>query len=187
MRIEVNIVEEAGYTSALKGLSFNKKQNKDMRNVALILCSKDNGHNKFLESIYMWVEVNAPRYWWQEADTYRIGNSKQSESTMHTLIKDLEPEELEDALRVRELFEDEVSDTVINEFFDLFNNNKDDLVKIKANLPEGFMQKRMWCLNYKTMRNIIRQRKNHRLPHWKKFIQEILKQSEHAEFFVDIM
>ena len=85
-----DLVEEAGYMSALGGLGHNKKQPQDrgMHAVAVRLAPMDGGHNKFLESIYVWLNVKAPRYWWQEADTFRL-STKQSESTMHTLNKEL--------------------------------------------------------------------------------------------------
>jgi len=43
------------------------------------------------------------------------------------------------------------------------------------------MQKRMWNMNYKTLRNIILQRKNHRLPHWQTFIKSIEEQIDYPE------
>ena len=65
-------LEEAGYYAALHGLGHNKKQSQDkgMDDIALRLATKDGGHNKFLESIYVWLDVRAARYWWQEADTF---------------------------------------------------------------------------------------------------------------------
>ena len=43
----------------------------------------------------MWCEINAPRYWWQEMDTYRVGAERlSSESTMHIEGKGLSEEEL---------------------------------------------------------------------------------------------
>lgn len=38
--------------------------------------------------------------------------------------------------------------------------------KIKAMLPEGFIQTRMVSLNYEVLRNMYRQRKGHRLSGW---------------------
>lgn len=88
--IKTNKFEEAGYTSAMFGLAKSYKISVDVaKNVAMKLFKKDGGHNKFLEQIILWIDVRAPRYFWQEADTYRIGTSKQSESTMHTLIKEI--------------------------------------------------------------------------------------------------
>jgi hypothetical protein len=43
-----------------------------------------------------------------------------------------------------------------------------ELVKLmKANLPESFLQRSDFNLNYETAINIFRQRKNHRLDEWK--------------------
>ena len=83
--MKVEVVNESGYTEALLGLSLSHNQPiENMADVALKLASKDGGHNKFLESIYIWLDITAPRFWWQEADTYRL-STKQSESTMHTM------------------------------------------------------------------------------------------------------
>ena len=83
--MNVTVLNEAGYQEALLGLSLSYEQSLDkMPAVAERLAQRDNGHNKFLESIVVWLDVIAPRYWWQEFDTYRIGVSKQSSSTMHT-------------------------------------------------------------------------------------------------------
>ena len=51
------------------------------------MTGKGGGHDKFLESIQVWFVMDMPRYFWQEFDTYRVGGSKQSESTMYTLGK----------------------------------------------------------------------------------------------------
>lgn len=179
--LDVTIVEEAGYISAMRGLSFNKKQDKDMHDVAVKLSKMDSGHNKFLESMVIWLEVKAPRYFWQEADTYRL-TSKQSESTMHTLLKEVE---MTFSSSMNDIFED---GSITEQQFEAMKkavkieDSQERLIEIKRLLPEGFLQKRMWRLDYKTLRNIILQRKNHRLPHWKKFIEEVLKQIQHPEF-----
>ena len=47
--------------------------------------------------------------------------------------------------------------------------DEDALVKMKENLPEGTMQKRIWMFSYQTLRRIYFQRKDHRLPQWRMF------------------
>ena len=42
-------------------------------------------HCKHLRMIMVWATIEAPRYWWQEFDTYRSGVEKVSCSTMHKL------------------------------------------------------------------------------------------------------
>jgi len=79
--MEVKILEEHGYENALRGMgfSFNTTDPDKLYKVSRRLFNKDGGHNKFTESIVVWLEILAPRYWWQEFDTYRVGTTKQSE------------------------------------------------------------------------------------------------------------
>jgi hypothetical protein len=162
--VEINILKEAGFDEALLGLSLNKNQSiEKMPKVALKLAKMDGGHNKFLESIDVWLDIKAPRYWWSQFDTYRAGVTKQSESTMHTIMK-------------RQLTEDDFSEYIPSENIDTLNGyiQAKQFNLVKANLPEGFLQRRIVKLSYKNIRNIIQQRKNHRLLEWKFFCDFML-------------
>ena len=77
----------AGYEQAVFGmmLSYGKTsfdyftaKDEDIDRVATKLAPMDGGHNKFLEQIQYLILV-----WWKQSDTYRVGISKSSESTMH--------------------------------------------------------------------------------------------------------
>ena len=79
--MKVEILKEAGYDEALLGLSLSYGTTIERaEEVAKKIASKNGGHNKFLESIIMWIDVTAPRYWWSQMDTYRM-MTKQSQST----------------------------------------------------------------------------------------------------------
>lgn len=58
------------------------------------LISAGSEHRKFLRQIYVSVDITAPRFWWAEFDTYKIGVTANSTSTMHTIHK--KPFERED-------------------------------------------------------------------------------------------
>jgi hypothetical protein len=108
----------------------------DERDLTLMstLIKRGDEHAKVLRGIVVYAEINAPRYWWQEADTYRIGTERlSSESTMHIQGRGMSTEEL---------------------------------VKMKSELTEGTMQKRVQYFSYQALRRIYQQRRNHRLPHW---------------------
>lgn len=152
------------------GMSFDEFDPETMVEVANKLAHRQGGHNKFLESITLWLDITAPRYWWAEFDTYRVGVTKQSESTMHTIMK-------------RELTQDDFAEP-INEEFILFalnvriyryNHTEDPVQReeifreIKGMLPEGFLQRRIVYLNAKTLQNMYHQRKNHKLKEWREF------------------
>ena len=44
-------------------------------------------HRKFLRQIMVSMDITAPRYWWPEFDTYKVGTTANSTSTMHTIHK----------------------------------------------------------------------------------------------------
>jgi hypothetical protein len=178
------VLEEHGYESALKGLalsyyregySFNDwwgiereaKAKKQLETLAF----KGGGHNKALESIVVWLLITAHRGWWQEMDTYRVGVSKNSASSMHTLLK--EPVTAAN-------FEEGTSILLIDNLNKLIAE-KADINVVKCNLPEGYLQTRQLCINYMTLQNILRQREGHRLKQWKVFIEQVLGQVEHPE------
>ncbi len=183
--MKVDIIEEAGHEwerYGMAGAYEDRKQNPEdwwpsqgakAEKRAVILAGKDGGHNKFLESICVWLDIEAPRAWWSEMDTYRVGTTKQSESTMHTLSK--RPPERDD-------FEEGTDDYQIQGFIVLWEQVKSDIHRLKMNLPEGFLQRRVICTNYKVLRNIIWQREGHRLKLWQTFIDEVLAQAEHPEY-----
>lgn len=108
----------------------------DERDLTLMstLVKRGDEHAKVLRGIIAYAEINAPRFWWVEMDTYRIGSERlSSESTMHIQGRGMSTEEL---------------------------------VKMKSELTEGTMQKRVQCFSYQALRRIYQQRRNHRLPHW---------------------
>ena len=52
-------------------------------------------HAKVIRGIMVWLEIDAPRFFWQEMDTYRVGTDRlSSESTMHIQGRGLSTEEL---------------------------------------------------------------------------------------------
>ena len=111
----------------------------DERDLKLLstLVKRGDEHCKCVRGLIVYAEINAPRYWWAEADTYRIGTERlASESSMHIQGKGLSTEEL---------------------------------VKMKSELKEGTMQKRIQMFSYQTLRRIYFQRRNHRLPMWHDF------------------
>ena len=127
-------------------------------------------HRKFMRQIHVSVDITAPRYWWSEFDTYSVGVSKNSESTMHTIKKET-------------LTIDMFTDKCLSEFDEWYweswlvylntlikryndTKNEDYFRMLKKALPEGFLQKRTVDLNYENLYNIYHQRKSHRLPEW---------------------
>lgn len=179
--MEIRIVEEAGHETAIEGLGFSFtpecqliegfiEPKKPLYPTATALAKKDGGHNKFLESIVVWFDMRAPMYFWKQFDTYRIGVTKQSKSTMHSIMK-------------RPLTTDDFSDDVLLDTILKLNSyiNHKLFNKVIANLPEGYLQTRRVCTSYKVIRHIIKQRQNHKLGEWHEFcnfMKDMLKYPE---------
>lgn len=170
--MKVTLLREAGYEDALLGLSLSYNQPLDkMAGVAVRLFDRDGGHNKFLESIVVWLDIVAPRYWWQQFDTYRVGITKQSESTMHTILrKPLTGEDFEGYIPVETL-------TRLNKL-----REQKNWEQLKKELPESFLQRRVVCTNYKVLRNMHFQRKDHKLREWQFLFASLGSLLEFPEF-----
>lgn len=140
-------------------------------NLSTKLAGADGGHNKFLEQIQYWIVIDAPLYFWKQLDTYRIGVSKSSESTMFKMWKKgLTNEDFENP----ELIFKETIDRLNEQIKEYMETNDNELfVSIISNLPDGFLQTRLLNINAKSLRNIYFQRKNHKLKEWKEFCKFI--------------
>ena len=51
-------------------------------------------HRKYLRQIFVSLDITAPLYWWKEFDTYKVGTTANSCSTMHKITS--KPIELSD-------------------------------------------------------------------------------------------
>lgn len=129
-----------------------------------------NGEDKFLRQIPVCYNIQAPLYWWSEMDTYKVGTTAQSESTMHSLGS--VPKITQD------MFERNIPDGILNELNIVLNryrvsHSDVDFMMLKNMLPSGWLQRRMWTANYAVLKNIYRQRKHHRLPEWLQFCETV--------------
>ena len=179
--MEIRLMRKEGFSEALFGIGLSYGLTSEyedwdvvpydrrmkLQEIASKLCKAGAGEDKFLRQIVYWWDVRGPRYWWCEADTFKVGTVAQSESTMHTIMrrplensdfeKPVPPPVLESANRFAELYRSARPETKQEWFLGLKNV-----------LPEGYLQRRIWSLNLANMKNIYAQRKNHRLPQWRK-------------------
>ena len=129
------------------------------------------GHDKFLRQIGVVLDITAPLYWWKQMDTYKVGTVAQSESTMHTLMKNPV---------TNDCFESgQVPDFYVNFLENLRQDG--DFVKLNACLPQSWLQRRIWTGNYAVLKNIVLRRENHKLPEWKFFFDALFPVLGHPE------
>ena len=167
--MQVKILHEAGMELAIEGMGFSFQLENDLDvkvkprgtyKGAQVLAKKDGGHNKFLESIVVWMDVRASMAWWKQFDTYRVGVTKLSKSTMHTLMRRVIKSKDFNMKIPMEIIHT-LNDLVLAEEFD----------QVIGLLPMSYLQTRRVCINYKAIRGIILQRRGHKLPEWAEFIE----------------
>jgi hypothetical protein len=144
-------------------------------------------HRKFMRQIMVSIDITAPLYWWKEFDTYKIGTTANSTSTMHKLaskpitIDDFEMDDFE-SVKVfdKEPYNlDDYTDEVWNYIIDICETLRQRFVETKDKkywkeliriLPEGYLQTRTVTMNYENLYSIVRQRAGHKLVEWRAFI-----------------
>ena len=142
-------------------------------------------HRKFMRMITVYMDIMAPMYWWKEFDTYKVGTTANSCSTMHKIadkeftLDDFSCEHLitpakeyiESTIEVlnayRQMylnFDREVS--IVKNVFD--NDSKNVWWQMIQLLPSSYNQKRTVLLNYEVLANMYKSRKDHKLDEWVK-------------------
>lgn len=141
------------------------------------LCKAGPDHRKFMRQIFVSVDITAPLYWWKEYDTYKVGTTANSCSTMHKIHADAITREdiscenmLPSSLKIL--------DDLLNEINLLrvkFNETKDkqywySMIQL---LPSSYNQMRTCTMTYENLINMYHARKNHKLDEWVQFTEWI--------------
>lgn len=148
-------------------------------------------HRKFLRQIFVSVDITAPLYWWKEFDTYKVGTTANSCSTMHKIqakeftLDDFSHEHLFDGIiqregRDMEEYENPTSCleyviAVLNFYREKYNETKDkhywwQMIQL---LPSSYNQKRTVTMTYENLLNMLEYRRGHKLDEWRQFCEWI--------------
>ncbi|MBQ2806088.1 MAG: hypothetical protein IJF08_03455 [Clostridia bacterium] len=128
-------------------------------------------HRKFLRQIFVTVDITAPLYWWKEFDTYKVGTTANSTSTMHKIhAKEFSREDFScDRMDEGGLA---MLDAVIayleseRQKFLADKNDKQSWHNMIQTLPSSYNQMRTVTLNYENLINMYYARRNHKLAEW---------------------
>ena len=136
--------------------------------LACKLIKRGREHRKFLRQIMVWVQFDVPRFVWQEIDTYKVGTTRNSCSTMNKLgSTDLEQHDFEKSIYPDTLEKLNDLGRALREAKGSKGGVKSLRVQLKNDLPEGFLQKAMYTMSYETALTMLLQREKHRLPQWR--------------------
>lgn len=127
------------------------------------------GHDQFLTGIIVQFDLTLTVKAWTEAERYHFLDFVSSQSTMHCISKF----ELENQYNQ---YVDKRIITIVQELKEKYNStqDKEDYLKLLYSNPCGFNLTARMTTNYRQLKTIYSQRKNHRLPEWRKFCKWIL-------------
>lgn len=199
--IKVENIEIFNFVGAMRGLrnpmnSWEKSDSKFESDNKFIIGPNDmklaqrmlNGgleESKFMRQIMVSMDIEAPIFWLKEFDTYKVGTTANSCSTMHKLasseigaqnfsfdmlIEDFpeEYQELVSMIRANSVY-------YCEQLRKAYEKTKDKRIwrALVEVLPMAWNQRRTWTANYQVLRNIYFQRRNHKLDEWREFCKII--------------
>ena len=140
--------------------------------------NKGEGHDQFLTGITVQFDLTCSNKMWVEAERYRFLYFVSSQSTMHRITKfNLNScyNEYVDA-RIINIMKDKVQE--YNRLVDNKNIKQEELkrkyLEILYSNPAGFELTARLTTNYRQLKTIYSQRKDHRLPEWRAFCDWIV-------------
>jgi len=126
--------------------------------------AKGEGHDQFLTGIRVNFDVCLTVKCWTEAERYRFLEFVSSQSTMHCISKFELPEQYIGHVDPRII-------EIMEELKQKYNQTKseEDYLRLLYSNPCGFRLTARLTTNYRCLKTIYAQRKNHRLPEWQEF------------------
>ena len=133
-------------------------------------------HRKYLRQIFVSMDITAPLYWWKEFDTYKVGTTANSCSTMHKIhakefeLDDFSYEHLKQERPLYLLKNDIILELNRNRHLYLETKDKAYWWQMIQLLPSSYNQRRTVTMTYENVMAIIKQRTGHKLDEWNQFV-----------------
>lgn len=176
----------SGYPMRTKAEMREVTEKDVARGVNLVNATKNGNtaHHQFLTGIRVNFDLTFTNKAWVEAERYRFLEFVSSQSTMHRITKfDLSTQYIKYVdPRIIEIMQEKVAnynktveylETIPKENIDerkaITEKLAEKYLEILYSNPAGFKLTARMTTNYRCLRNIYIQRRNHRLPEWKAF------------------
>ena len=171
------------------------------RGLNLVKATKDGNtaHSQFLTGIRVNFDLTCSNKMWVEAERYRFLEFVSSQSTMHRITKFALDQAYNGYVdkRIIEIMKEKVNE--YNAFIEvreaakghpeivaeLNRILKEMYLEILYSNPAGFTLTARMTTNYRCLRNIYKQRKDHRLPEWREFCKWIETLPYAEEFLIN--
>ena len=131
---------------------------------ALGSCATGTGHDNFLNGCIVQFDLSFTIKAWTEAERYHFLDFVSSQSTMHRITKFDVSEQCIEYVKPKAI---ENLQECIAEYN--VNPTPENYLVVVYNVPVGFQLTARMTTNYRQLKTIYQQRKNHRLPEWREF------------------
>lgn len=168
--VKVNDLEES-----IRGAKFPMSVNVDSLNseltpgiAKLAQSNKGEGHDQFLTGITVSFDLTCSNKMWVEMERYKFVNFVSSQSTMHRIAK----------FDLGKQYNEYVDKSIIQRMIELktiYNQEQtpENYLRLLYSNPAGMELTARLTTNYRALKTVYSQRKNHRLPEWRKFCKWI--------------
>ena len=148
--------------------NYEKGGNPHIERAIKLANAKGGGHDQFLTGIIVQFDLTLSNKAWVEAERYRFLDFISSMSTMHRAA----------AFPIEKCCNDHISLVILGEVArlqEVYNSidgakypseKKAAYLDLLYNLPSGFELTAGMTTNYRCLKNIYKQRRDHRLPDW---------------------
>ena len=152
-----------------KDSSDKQMQNAAARAERLGRSPLGSGHDNYLNGCVAQFDLTFTVKAWTEAERYHFFDFVSSQSTMHRLQK------MEIAKSCIKYVDGRVID-VVEELVRKYNENPtlENRLKMLYSCPTGLKLTARMTTNYRQLKTIYHQRKNHTLPEWRRFCQQLV-------------
>ena len=135
---------------------------------SLATCGKGEGHDNFLNGVIVQFDLTFSNKAWVEMERYHFIDFISSQSTMHCISK------MDIANQCNE-YVTENTIAEVNRLKEIYLADKsaENYLSLLYNVPSGFEITAGMTTNYRQLKTIYSQRKNHRLPEWREFCKWI--------------
>lgn len=168
-------IKASGYPMMVETGEFNYEINDDKTKI--LLSDKDTkrakilggtkmgeGHDNYLNGIIVQFDLTFSNKAWVELQRYHFIDFVSSQSTIHRISK----------FDLANQYNEYVNPRIVNimeELKDIYNTTKDneDYLRLLYSNPCGFQLTARMTTNYRQLKTMYYQRKNHKLPEWRAF------------------
>ena len=144
---------------------------------ALAQSGKGEGHDQFMTGIRIAFDITCSNKMWVELERYRFLEFVSSQSTMHRIArfdiasqcnKYVDPVIIQRVEELKAEYLAKVDNPNISP-----QEKQEAYLKLLYNVPSGFELTARITTNYRALKTVYAQRKNHKLPEWRAFCRLI--------------